>query len=49
MLIETRGSHEGHDAEKLNTFLENQLENGNVLDGTATNEPSKIQVSAIST
>lgn len=44
MLIETHGSNNDHDEEKLNTFLENVMDGGLVLDGTATNEPSKMKV-----
>lgn len=45
MLIETSGSHGGHDEEKINTFLERTMANGHVQDGTVTNEPSKMSVS----
>ncbi|KAJ8929674.1 hypothetical protein NQ314_017601 [Rhamnusium bicolor] len=43
MLIETHGSNNDHDEEKLNTFLENVMAEGLVLDGTATNEVSKMK------
>ncbi|CAH0557517.1 unnamed protein product [Brassicogethes aeneus] len=43
MLIETHGSNNAHDEEKLNQFLENVMSDGLVLDGTATNEPSKMK------
>lgn len=43
MLIETSGSRADHDEEKLSTFLENSMACGNVLDGTTTNEPSKMK------
>lgn len=43
MLIETSGSHEEHDEEKLSKFLENSMASGIVLDGTTTNEPSKMK------
>lgn len=45
LLIETSGSNVEHDQDKLNKYLEKTLENGFVLDGTVTNEPSKIKVS----
>lgn len=44
MLLETSGSHCVHDEEKLNTFLETVMQKGDVLDGTVTNEPSKMAV-----
>lgn len=44
MLIETSGSNSKHDEEKLNQFLENVITDGTVLDGTVTNEPSKMKV-----
>lgn len=44
MLIETSGSHEDHDQEKLTKFLENSMARGHVLDGTTTNEPSKMKI-----
>ncbi|CAG9771240.1 unnamed protein product [Ceutorhynchus assimilis] len=43
MLIETHGSNNEHDQEKLNGFLEDVMGNGLVLDGTVTNEPSKMK------
>ncbi|CAG9115395.1 unnamed protein product [Plutella xylostella] len=43
VLIETHGSHEGHDSEKLNQFLEEQMASGLILDGTIASEPAKIQ------
>lgn len=45
MLIETSGSNMVHDEEKLTNFLESSMENGLVLDGTVTNEPTKMRVS----
>ncbi|XP_075157151.1 D-2-hydroxyglutarate dehydrogenase, mitochondrial-like [Haematobia irritans] len=42
MLIETSGSNAEHDMEKLNNFLQFVMEKGDVIDGTYTNEPSKI-------
>lgn len=44
MLIETHGSNNEHDEEKLNAFLENVMGEGLVADGTTTNEPSKMRV-----
>lgn len=43
VLIETHGSNERHDTEKLNTFLEKEMESGLILDGTVTSEPAKMQ------
>ncbi|TMW43396.1 hypothetical protein DOY81_011524 [Sarcophaga bullata] len=43
MLIETSGSNSEHDLEKLNNFLQFVMEKGDVLDGTCTGEPSKMQ------
>lgn len=45
MLVETHGSDEGHDAEKLNRFLDKEMESGLIIDGTVTSEPAKMQVS----
>lgn len=44
MLIETHGSNNDHDQEKLNTFLEEVMASGLVLNGTVTNEPNKMKV-----
>lgn len=44
MVIETQGSNNTHDEEKLNQFLESVMSEGLVLDGTATNEPAKMRV-----
>lgn len=44
MLIETSGSNKNHDEEKLNDFLEHAMETGLVIDGTVTNEPTKMRV-----
>lgn len=38
-----------HDEEKLTNFLESSMENGLVLDGTVTNEPTKMRVSPTAT
>lgn len=43
ILIETSGSNERHDEEKLSSFLEFEMGSGLILDGTVTNEPSKVQ------
>jgi D-2-hydroxyglutarate dehydrogenase len=43
MLIESSGSRADHDEEKLNAFLENTMSQGLVMDGTVTNEPSKMR------
>ncbi|XP_025829503.1 D-2-hydroxyglutarate dehydrogenase, mitochondrial-like [Agrilus planipennis] len=43
MLIETSGSNSTHDEEKLNSFLDNVMSDGTVLDGTVTSDPSKIK------
>ncbi|KAK9869497.1 hypothetical protein WA026_003250 [Henosepilachna vigintioctopunctata] len=43
MLIETHGSNNDHDEEKLNKLLSNVMEDGTVLDGVVTNEPSKMK------
>uniref|UniRef100_A0A1I8NUP8 D-2-hydroxyglutarate dehydrogenase, mitochondrial n=1 Tax=Stomoxys calcitrans TaxID=35570 RepID=A0A1I8NUP8_STOCA len=43
MLIETSGSNNEHDMEKLNKFLQLVMDKGDVIDGTYTGEPSKMQ------
>ncbi|XP_074030155.1 D-2-hydroxyglutarate dehydrogenase, mitochondrial [Leptinotarsa decemlineata] len=43
MLVETHGSNKEHDEEKMNKFLEDVMEEGLALDGTTTNEPSKMK------
>lgn len=43
MLIETSGSNSEHDLEKLHDFLKLTMEQGDVVDGTYTGEPSKMQ------
>jgi D-2-hydroxyglutarate dehydrogenase len=43
VLIETRGSNEAHDSEKLTNFLKNTMEKSVVLDGTVTSDPGKMQ------
>lgn len=44
LIIETSGSNETHDMEKLNSFLESALVEHFVLNGVVTNEPTKQQV-----
>lgn len=43
VLFETQGSDDAHDQEKIHRFLENIMGDGTVLDGTVTNEPSKMR------
>nr|XP_023019728.1 D-2-hydroxyglutarate dehydrogenase, mitochondrial-like [Leptinotarsa decemlineata] len=43
LMIETSGSNEQHDEEKLNMFFEETLEKELVLNGTVANETNKIQ------
>ncbi|KAI5709126.1 hypothetical protein M8J76_010809 [Diaphorina citri] len=43
MLLETSGSCVDHDAEKLNTFLQDGIENNIILDAVMCSEESKIQ------
>lgn len=43
VVVETHGSHEAHDNEKLMKFLSNEMEKGLILDGTVTSEPNKMQ------
>ncbi|XP_053602261.1 D-2-hydroxyglutarate dehydrogenase, mitochondrial-like isoform X2 [Plodia interpunctella] len=43
VLIETHGSNDAHDEEKLNNFLKKEMDNGLILDGTITSEPTKMQ------
>ncbi|XP_048521200.1 D-2-hydroxyglutarate dehydrogenase, mitochondrial [Dendroctonus ponderosae] len=43
MLIETHGSSDAHDQEKLNLFLEDVMLSKLILDGIVTNEPSKMK------
>lgn len=44
LLVETSGSSTGHDAEKLDCFLEQALGSGLVTDGTVATDESKAQV-----
>ncbi|XP_026751344.2 D-2-hydroxyglutarate dehydrogenase, mitochondrial-like [Galleria mellonella] len=43
VLVETHGSNETHDEEKLTQFLSKEMESGLILDGTVTSEPGKMQ------
>jgi D-2-hydroxyglutarate dehydrogenase len=43
MLIETSGSRQEHDEEKLNDFLQSAMEQSLVIDGVTTNEPGKMR------
>ncbi|XP_073966159.1 D-2-hydroxyglutarate dehydrogenase, mitochondrial-like [Choristoneura fumiferana] len=43
VLVETHGSDETHDAEKLSRFLEREMSSGLIIDGTVTSEPAKMQ------
>ncbi|CAK1604076.1 unnamed protein product [Parnassius mnemosyne] len=43
VLLETHGSDEAHDSEKLTRFLEKEMESGLILDGTVTSDPAKMQ------
>ncbi|CAG4937300.1 unnamed protein product [Colias eurytheme] len=43
VLIETSGSDEEHDNEKLNRFLSKEMERGLIVDGTVTSEPAKMR------
>ncbi|KAJ8954510.1 hypothetical protein NQ318_000741 [Aromia moschata] len=42
LLIETSGSNENHDTEKLNNFLETALNRHFILNGTVATEPAKV-------
>lgn len=44
VLIETSGSDSTHDEEKMNRFLEEMMNSGDVLDGTLASEPTKVKV-----
>lgn len=44
LLLETSGSNEEHDLEKLNSFLEAALNKHLILNGTVAHEYSKIAV-----
>lgn len=42
MLLETSGSSIAHDEEKLHSFLSGAMERGEILDGTVTNDKTKV-------
>ncbi|XP_044268012.1 D-2-hydroxyglutarate dehydrogenase, mitochondrial [Tribolium madens] len=44
ILVETQGSNDVHDQEKVTKFLENLMGDGVAQDGTVTSEPSKMKV-----
>lgn len=44
MLIETQGSNNAHDEEKITKFLSDAIDTGIVKNGVVTNEPSKMKV-----
>lgn len=44
LLIETSGSNDSHDAEKLNMFLETALNKHFILNGIVASEPTKVNV-----
>ena len=44
ILLETSGSSNEHDEQKLNAFLETVMGESLVLDGTIATEPSKMKV-----
>lgn len=44
VLVETHGSDEAHDNEKLTRFLTSEMESGLIVDGTVASEPAKMQV-----
>lgn len=44
LLLETSGSNDCHDTEKLNTFLETVLNKHFVLNGIVATEPAKVNV-----
>jgi len=43
MLIETSGSNQAHDEEKLSHFLQQAMEANLIVDGVSTSEPSKMK------
>lgn len=44
VLVETSGSRDTHDQDKLNSFLETVMEEGYVSDGTVATDWSKVSV-----
>lgn len=47
LLIETSGSNELHDSEKVNMFLDDIMNNNLISNGIVASEPSKIEVSSL--
>lgn len=47
LLLETSGSNESHDQEKLNSFLESALNKHLILNGTVASEPAKRKVRSL--
>jgi D-2-hydroxyglutarate dehydrogenase len=47
MLIETSGSNQAHDEEKLNVFLEKIMADGTVSDGTIASGPGLMLVNKL--
>ena len=47
ILIETSGSNNAHDEEKLNDFLTICMNEGIIVDGITTSEPSKMKVGTL--
>lgn len=45
MLVETAGSNETHDEEKMGAFLERLMTEGYISNGLSTSEPAKVKVS----
>lgn len=44
MLIESQGSNNDHDEEKMSNFLTHLMDSGIIKNGIVTNEPSKMKV-----
>ena len=44
MVIETHGSNEAHDEEKLSNFLSKLMESGTVIDGTVASDFAQMGV-----
>lgn len=44
MIVETQGSREDHDAEKMADFIQEAMKQGLVVDGITANEPSRMMV-----
>lgn len=47
MVIETHGSREEHDNEKMEGFVEKAVSSGIVKDGTYTSDPARMNVSIV--